>query len=85
VWIGPINLHMAKALPAAEIVGVDSSIDMIGKAAARDATESWVRERVSLVEGDMRDWPRWGEPFHAVGLGCCSVSHLLTLDDRCRN
>jgi SAM-dependent methyltransferase len=69
----------------AEIVGVDSSIDMLARAAtARDASEPSVRERVSLVEGDMRDWPGTGDAFDAVVVACCSVSHLLTLDDRRR-
>ena len=62
-----------------------SSIDMLAKAAtARDAAEPLVRERVSLVEGDMRDWPGTGDAFDAVVIACCSVSHLLTLDDRRR-
>ncbi|MGH9372658.1 MAG: class I SAM-dependent methyltransferase [Vicinamibacterales bacterium] len=43
-----------------------------------------MRERVSLVEGDMRDWPGTGDAFDAVVIACCSVSHLLTLDDRRR-
>ena len=43
-----------------------------------------MRERVSLVEGDMRDWPGRGDAFDAVVIACCSVSHLLTLDDRRR-
>jgi hypothetical protein len=29
----------------------------------------------------MRDWPGAGTAFDAVVIGCCSVSHLLTLDD----
>ena len=54
---GRMIFTLAHALPGAEIVGVDSSIDMLGKAAAaRDATEPSVRERVSLGDGDMRDW-----------------------------
>ena len=82
---GRVTLTLAAALPLAEIVGVDSSIDMLGKAAtARDAAEPLVRERVSLVEGDMRDWPGTGDAFDAVVIACCSVSHLLTLDDRRR-
>jgi ubiquinone/menaquinone biosynthesis C-methylase UbiE len=69
----------------AEIVGVDSSIDMLSRAAtAHDAAEPLARERVSLVEGDMRDWPGTGDAFDAVVIACCSVSHLLTLDDRRR-
>ena len=43
-----------------------------------------MRERVSLVEGDMRHWPGTGDAFDAVVIACCSVSHLLTLDDRRR-
>jgi len=34
------------------------------------------------VKGDMRDWPGAGGAFDAVVIACCSVSHLLTLDDR---
>jgi SAM-dependent methyltransferase len=64
---------------------VDSSIEMLGQAAvARDATESQLRKRVSFVKGDMRDWPGSGDAFDAVIVACCSVSHLLTLDDRRR-
>ena len=43
-----------------------------------------VRERVSFVEGDMRDWRGTGDAFDAVVIPCCSVSHLITLDDRRR-
>jgi trans-aconitate methyltransferase len=82
---GRVTFTLAAALPMADIVGVDSSIDMLGKAAtARDAAEPLVRERVSLVKGDMRDWPGTGDTFDAVVIACCSVSHLLTLDDRRR-
>ena len=64
---GRVTFTLAAALPMAEIIGVDSSIDMLGKAAtARDALESSVRERVSLVEGDMRNWPGTGDAFDAV-------------------
>jgi trans-aconitate methyltransferase len=82
---GRVTFTMASALPMAEIVGVDSSLDMLGNAiAARDDAEPLVRERVSLVEGDMRDWTGAGGIFDAVVIPCCAVSHLLTLDDRCR-
>jgi len=80
---GRVTFAIASALPMAEIVGVDSSIDMLRKAAAvRNAAEPSVRERVSLVEGDMRNWPGTGDAFDAVVITCCSVSHLMTLDDR---
>ena len=82
---GRVTFPLAAALPQAEIVGVDSSIEMLGKASAtRDAAASSVRERVSFVKGDMRDWPGSSDAFDAVVIACCSVSHLLTLDDRCR-
>ena len=82
---GRIALTLAAALPTAEIVGVDSSVEMLGTAAAaRDAAEPSVRRRVSFVNGDMRDWPGSGGAFDAVLITCCSVSHLLTLDDRRR-
>ena len=82
---GRVTFTLAAALPMAKIVGVDSSIDMLDKAsAARDAAEPSVRERVALVEGDMRDWPGTGDVFDAVVITCCSVSHLLTLEDRRR-
>src|SRR5262245_42930285 len=42
------------------------------------------RQRVSFVKGDMRDWPGSGDAFDAVIVACCSVSHLITLDDRRR-
>jgi ubiquinone/menaquinone biosynthesis C-methylase UbiE len=82
---GRVAFALAAALPKAEIVGVDSSIEMLGQAArTRDAVQPAVRERVSLVEGDMRDWPGKGGAFDAVVIACYSVSHLLTLDDRRR-
>src|SRR5262245_31622710 len=55
---GRVTLTLAAALPTTEIVGVDSSIDMLGQAAtARDAADPSARGRVSLVKGDMRNWP----------------------------
>jgi ubiquinone/menaquinone biosynthesis C-methylase UbiE len=82
---GRVTFTLAAALPLADIVGVDSSSDMLGQAAAVHAASApSVRERVSLVEGDMRGWPGTGHAFDAVVIACCSVSHLLTLDDRLR-
>src|SRR5262245_40263788 len=82
---GRVTFPLAAALPRAEIVGVDSSIEMLGKAAeARSGTQSSVRPRSSFVKGEMRDWPGSGDAFDAVVIACCSVSHLLTLDDRRR-
>jgi SAM-dependent methyltransferase len=61
---GRVTFTLARALPKVEIAGVDSSIAMLGKAAAaHDAAESSVRTRVSFVKGDMRDWPGAGGAF----------------------
>jgi len=82
---GRVSFALAAALPKAEIVGVDTSIEMLGKAAgAHNGARSSVRPRISFVKGDMRDWAGSGNPFDAVVIPCCSVSHLLTLDDRRR-
>src|SRR5262245_35714661 len=82
---GRVTLSLAAALPDAEIVGVDASLDMLAAAVTkRAAADPSVRSRVSLVEGDMRNWQGTGEPFDAIVIPCCSVSHLLTLDDRRR-
>jgi len=49
---GRVTFTLAAALPKAEIVGVDSSIEMLRTAAAaRDASEPSVRQRVSFVKG----------------------------------
>src|SRR6266850_2966928 len=82
---GRVTFTLAAALPKTEIVGLDSSIEMLGMAAAaHDAAESSVRKRVSFVKGDMRDWQGAGDAFDAAVIACCSVSHLLSLDDRRR-
>jgi ubiquinone/menaquinone biosynthesis C-methylase UbiE len=82
---GRVTFTLAAALPEAEIVGVDSSGDMLAQAMVRrSAAAPMVRERVSFVKGDMRDWSCLPETFDAVVIACCSVSHLLTLDDRRR-
>jgi ubiquinone/menaquinone biosynthesis C-methylase UbiE len=82
---GRVTFALAAALPAAEIVGVDLSPEMLGQAATvREAADPSLRERVSFLAGDMRDWPGAEAGFDAVLIPCCSVSHLLTLDDRRR-
>jgi SAM-dependent methyltransferase len=82
---GRVTFTLATALPAADIVGVDSSVDMLAAAGRRRETvDPSVRDRVSFLHGDMRAWPGRGGTFDAVVIPCCSVSHLLTLDDRRR-
>jgi ubiquinone/menaquinone biosynthesis C-methylase UbiE len=82
---GRVTFTLASTLPTARIVGVDASIHMLGKAVTKRAgVDRLIRERVTFVRGDMRDWPGNGDAFDAVVIPCCSVSHLLTLDDRRR-
>ena len=82
---GRVTFTLAGALPRTKIVGVDLSADMLRQASHnRLAQIPSVRERVSFVKADMRDWRGTGASFDAVVIGCCSVSHLLTLGDRRR-
>jgi len=68
---GRVTLTLAAALPTAEIIGVDSSIEMLGGAAtARDVAESSVRQRVSFLRRYAR-LARLGRR-----LRCCA-HHLL--------
>ena len=82
---GRVLASLTAALPTAEFVGVDASPDMLSQAGRRVAgLAPAARERVTLIEGDMRRWTGHGAGFDAVLIGCCSASHLLTLDDRRR-
>ncbi len=80
---GRVTAALAVALPQAEIVGIDASQEMLDRASARLArSDGAVRQRVTLIQGDMRTWDGSGQPFDAVLLGGCSASHLTTLADR---
>jgi ubiquinone/menaquinone biosynthesis C-methylase UbiE len=82
---GRVALTLAESLPAAQIVGVDASVEMLDRAALhRDRADPAVSGRITLLAGDMRHWPGVGDTFDAVLIACCSVSHLLTLEDRRR-
>jgi SAM-dependent methyltransferase len=82
---GRVTFSLAAALPATTIVGVDSSPEMLDRAVnVRGAADPSLRERVSFLAGDMRDWSGAAITFDAIVIPCCSVSHLLTLDDRLR-
>src|SRR5262245_45478658 len=81
---GRVTFPLAAALPKTEIIGVDSSIEMLGHAATALNGASSARQRISFVNGDMRDWTGSGDAFDAIVIARCSVSHLLTLDDRRR-
>jgi SAM-dependent methyltransferase len=79
---GRVTLAMAKALPQSRIIGLDASPEMLLRARrAFDLAPEAIRARVSFTLGDMRSWHD-EDPFDAVVVPCCSVSHLLTIDDR---
>lgn len=81
---GRVLASLAASLPAAQLTGVDSSPAMLAQAerTLRPLSPS-ARERITITTGDMRTWDGGGGArFDAVVIGCCSVSHLLTLDDR---
>lgn len=65
-----------------DIIGLDSGSEMLDKARehlAKAASE--VRQRVKLVEGDMRSW-RAGSHAELIIVPCSSISHVLSLDDQ---
>lgn len=80
---GRVLASLAAALPAAQLTGVDSSPAMLAQAErALRPLPLAARERITLSCGDMRTWDGAGARFDAVLIGCCSVSHLLAMDDR---
>lgn len=80
---GRITYALAAALRATDIVGVDSSRDMLDRAEELRASNGAAgSNRLTFLEGDMRTWAGDGSFFDAVVIPCCSVSHLLTLNDR---
>ena len=82
---GRITLALAAALPNAEIVGVDASRPMLERAARGLAPRTpRDRDRITYLEGDMREWTSPSAAFDVVVIAGRSASHLLTLDDRLR-
>jgi ubiquinone/menaquinone biosynthesis C-methylase UbiE len=81
---GRITLPLAEegARLGFEVVGLDSQSEMLGKAAKRRLqAPPEVRERLALIEADMRVW-RSDSPFDFVVTPCSSVMHLLSLQDQ---
>lgn len=65
-----------------DVVGIDISDAMLGEADGKRALEALeVRNRLSLVHGDVRTW-RARAPFDLIVSPCASLSHLLTLEDQ---
>ena len=78
---GRLTLPLAESMPAtAAIVGVELNEEMLADA-RRKHRESQVQARLRFEHGDMRTWQS-REPFDLVLIGCSSITHLLTLDER---
>lgn len=64
------------------ITGLDNQPEMLEKALERAAqAPAKVRERLSFVEGDMRNWAAERE-FDLILIPCSSITHLLSLEDQ---
>jgi SAM-dependent methyltransferase len=65
-----------------EVIGLDSQAEMLQKAANRRLeSPPQIRERLSLIRGDMRTWSAQAT-FDLIVIPCSSISHLLTLQDQ---
>lgn len=81
---GRVTLPLAEAAAqdGFELVGLELVPEMLQAAREKSASlPPETRERLTLVEGDMRSW-RAEEPFDLIVTPCSSVSHLLTLEDQ---
>jgi SAM-dependent methyltransferase len=80
---GRLTLPIAstESLPDLEVVGLELNESMLDLARRKLALCDSGRRRVTLAAGDMRTWSD-SSSFDMVLLGCSSITHLLTLDDR---
>lgn len=77
-----LPLAHAGAKQGFDVVGLELVPEMLDAARKRqEEAETAIRERLRLVEGDMRDW-KTEQPFDVIVTPCSSVCHLLTLDDQ---
>ena len=77
---GRITLPLAEA--GFDVVGLDNQPEMLRKAEERRRQSSAeVRQRLSLVEGDMRSWVSHAD-FDLIVIPCASISHVLRLEDQ---
>jgi ubiquinone/menaquinone biosynthesis C-methylase UbiE len=81
---GRITLPLAEqgAQLAFDVTGLDSQAEMLETAKKRllEAPPQ-VRERLRLIQGDMRTWQS-ESAFDLIVIPCSSISHLLTLQDQ---
>lgn len=79
---GRVSLPLVRQEPALQLVGLDTEATMLDDLRRKlTAERDDVSQRVQLVQGDMRAWTAV-DPFDAVIIPCCSISHLLELDDQ---
>lgn len=77
-----VPLAEAGAGQGCDVVGLELVPEMLE--AARQKSEQAApetRERLTLIEGDMRTW-RAEQPFDVIVTPCSSMCHLLTLEDQ---
>ncbi len=84
---GRVTLPLAEAGAANgfDVVGLELVPEMLAAARQkREEASPQVRRRLTLEEGDMRDWRREKSdpPFDLIVTPCSSLCHLLTLDDQ---
>ena len=81
---GRITLPLAEqgAQLAFDVTGLDSQAEMLETAKKRLLeVPPKVRERLRLIQGDMRTWQS-ESAFDLIVIPCSSISHLLTLQDQ---
>ena len=81
---GRITLPLAEqgAQLAFDVTGLDSQAEMLETAKKRQLeAPPEVRERLRLIQGDMRTWHS-ESAFDLIVIPCSSISHLLTLQDQ---
>ena len=81
---GRITLPLAEqgAQLAFDVTGLDSQAEMLETAKKRQLEgPPKVRERLRLIQGDMRTWQS-ESAFDLIVIPCSSISHLLTLQDQ---
>jgi SAM-dependent methyltransferase len=65
-----------------DVVGLEFVPEMLDRARARrEQASTAVRDRLQLLEGNMRTW-RAEQPFDLILTPCSSMCHLLALDDQ---
>ena len=81
---GRVTLPLARAGAAHgfSVAGLELVPEMVRAAGERaEQADPAVRDRMTLIEGDMRAW-RSEEPFDVIVTPCSSMCHLLTLEDQ---